>query len=374
MFSIDCPDKPEIMLSDNDPKILAYYLPQYYPDAHNNKWWGRGSTEWTNVSKSVPQYLGQEQPKLPGELGYYDLRIQDNIKRQIELAQYFGIYGFCFYYYWFNGERVLDLPFDNFVNDNEISFPFCICWVNESWTKQWSGSSNETLLSIPNDESVYKFFIEHVGYLLTKENYIKIQGKPLLIIYRPFDIPNSKEVLKYWREFIQKNYGLSLYIIGAIRNPGVIKEDLELDGFDALSEFAPGPQLAFMNDITKSKQFICDVFYGKVYDYKEFINNKGYYKIKNKKLYRACSPMWDNTARKKNKGIILDGATPNLYKEWLRDIIIETQNNNNLDDNIVFVNAWNEWAEGTYLEPDLRWKYGYLEATRDAILEARKMR
>lgn len=370
-FSIDYPKLNKKFLTNNDIKILAYYLPQYYPDEHNNKWWGKGSTEWTNVSKSMPQYLGQYQPRLPGELGFYDLRIQENIYRQIELAQIHGIYGFCFYYYWFDGERLLNLPFDNFVNDKNIKFPFCICWVNENWTKQWSGNSNTPLIEMPNDVDCYKKFIESCYKLLIKENYIKINGKPILIIYKPLDIPKQREVISYWRSFIKQTLNMELYIIAADNTGKVIENISQMDVYDALSEFSPGPHLKYMNDITNTKEYVCKTFYGKVYDYAEFVNNKRYFNTHYAKLYRAISPMWDNTARKKDKGMILDGATPELYKQWLKDIIIETKNNNNLDDKIIFINAWNEWAEGAYLEPDLKWQYGYLEATKQAIIETR---
>lgn len=371
-FSIKYPLKTEKVLLANDVKLLAYYLPQYYPDEHNNKWWGKGSTEWTNVAKSMPQYLGQYQPRLPAELGYYDLRIQENIYRQIELAEIYGIYGFCFYYYWFDGVRLLDLPFENFVNDKTINFPFCICWVNESWTKQWSGNSNTPLIEMSKDVNCYKRFIEYSYKLFEKENYITINGKPILIIYKPLDIPSREKVIEHWRKFVKEKLNKELYIIAAANKIDVIEKNKNISGFDAMSEFAPGPQLKYMKDITNTKDFVCETFYGKVYDYKDFVDTKKYFKVKNNKLYRAISPMWDNTARKKDKGVVLDGATPDLYKQWLKDIITETKNNNNLDDNIIFINAWNEWAEGAYLEPDLKWKYGYLEATKQAIIETRQ--
>ena len=372
-FSIDYPRKPLIKLQDDDPKLIAYYLPQYYPDAHNEKWRGRGSTEWTNITKSYPQYVGQYQPRLPGELGFYDLRIMDNIYRQIELARFYGIYGFSFYFYWFDGERLLDLPFNEFINDKTIHFPFNICWVNETWTKQWEGSSNVPLMIQNKSIDSYKKFIKSCVEIFTHDNYIRINGKPVLTVYRPLDVPHPQEVLEYWRRYVYKNTGLELYIIGDIRSDKA--EDYSADykalGFDAAAEFAPGPQMRLMNVITERKQFVCDKFLGKVYDYKDFVENKRYFQLKKKGLYRALSPLWDNTARKKNRGLILDGSTPDLYKQWLIDIIRETKMNDTIDDRIIFINAWNEWAEGAYLEPDLKWKYGYLEATRDAILEAR---
>lgn len=368
-FSRNCPVKPQIKIKKEDPKLIAYYLPQYYPDPHNTKWWGRGSTEWTNITKSFPQYIGQYQPRLPGELGHYDLRIKENIYRQIELASFFGIYGFCFYYYWFDGERLLDLPFNNFVNDNTITFPFSICWVNESWTKQWSGASNETLIKQSSSEESYKDFIKSCTNLFIRDNYIKIHNKPILTIYKPLSIPNPKAVITYWRDYVKKNTGLDLYLIASVED---YYYDYRSLGFDACSEFAPGPHMKIMKEITATKNFVCKSFTGKVYDYRDFVETKGYFKLKRKDIYRAISPMWDNTPRRKNKSIVLDGATPELYKQWLIDIIKETKQNKMLDDNIIFINAWNEWAEGAYLEPDLKWKYGYLEATKDAIIESRK--
>lgn len=372
-FSIDYPRNSRIELKEDDPKLIAYYLPQYYPDLHNEKWWGRGSTEWTNITKSYPQYVGQYQPRLPGELGFYDLRIKENIYRQIELAHFYGIYGFSFYYYWFDGERLLDLPFDEFVNDKTIHFPFNICWVNETWTKQWEGSSNVPLMIQNKSINSYKNFIKSCVEVFTHDNYICIDGKPVLTVYRPLDVPHPQDVLDYWRQYVYKETGLELYIIGDIRSDR--EEDYAVDyknlGFDAAAEFAPGPQMRMMRIITESKQFVCDKFLGKVYDYKEFVDNKRYFQLKKDGIYRAISPMWDNTARKKNRGLILDGATPCLYKQWLIDIINETKGNDTIDDKFIFINAWNEWAEGAYLEPDLKWKYGYLEATKDAILACR---
>ncbi len=374
LFAIDYPKLCNaIKLKENDPKLLAFYLPQYYPDEHNNKWWGRGVTEWTNIGKTVPQYVGHYQPRCPSELGYYDLRVQENIYRQIELAKIFGIYGFCFYYYWFDGERLLEKPLNNFVNDTSINFPFSICWCNENWTKQWNGFSNTPILLQSETVESYTNFIKSCYKLFKKHNYIRINNKPLLVVYRPDKMPNRKKILDNWRKFVYDKLGIEIYI------SAVYRESINLidEGFDSVNEFAPN--LAFEKLKTKRttsiKKYMCNSFFGTVYDYKDFVKNKIYFDFKNKKTYRALCPMWDNTPRRKNGAKIFDGATPDLYKQWLKDLIFETRErvaNKDLDENLIFINAWNEWAEGAYLEPDLYWKYGYLEATRDAILETRE--
>lgn len=375
-FSIAYPDKPQIQLKATDPKLLAFYLTQYYPDPHNNVWWGKGSTEWTNVSKAVPQYVGQYQPRFPGELGFYDLRIKENMLRQIELARFFGVYGFCFYYYWFDKIRLLDVPLTQFVNDDSIDFPFSICWANESWSKRWDGGNSTPLIEQSSSALSYGMFIADVIPLFQKKNYIKVNGKPLLLIYRPFSIPSPHEVILFWRRLVKELTGMDLYLVACIRSS--YKYDFYFDyqslGFDACTEFAPDPQLPYMPDVTAKKSFVCDSFTGHVKDYESFVKNRGYFSGKRDFLYRAVAPMWDNTARRKNDSLVLDGATPDLYRRWLLDVINETKYkvaHQKLDDSLVFINAWNEWAEGAYLEPDLRWHYGYLEATKDALLAAR---
>ena len=371
-FSIDYPRVPHVTLTSEDPKLIAFYLPQFYPDSHNEAWWGKGSTEWTNTTKATAQFIGHYQPRLPGELGFYDLRIQEDIYRQIELARFFGIFGFSFYYYWFDGERLLDVPLDNFANDESIDFPFSLCWCNEDWTRQWSGSSNTTLIAQSRTEESYRRFIHSVLPYLGKKNYIRIDGRPILTIYRPDDIPAPEKTISYWRRVVKEELGEDLYLIASI---GLVKQyntDYTVYGFDAMSEFSPGPQLPSMHDISQEKEFVCKVWQGLVYDYPRFIRERAYLRNPLKKLFRAVTPMYDNTARRGNRAIVLDGATPTLYKTWLTDVVVETMKNTSLDDKLIFINAWNEWAEGAYLEPDLKWQYGYLEATADALKEARR--
>lgn len=368
-------NKTEYVRRDEDIKLWAYYLPQFYPTPYNDKWWGKGATEWRNVSKSMPQYIGHYQPRLPGELGFYDLRLLDNIKRQVELAKVSGIYGFCYYYYWFDGKRLLDLPVDLFF-ENDIQFPFFFCWVNENWTRQWFGTSDVPLIKLSETEENYKSFIHSIKQYIQDGRYFCVKGKKVLSVYKPQRIPNPKAVLKYWRDYIQQETGYDLYLIAVLNDSydSCNVEELTEWGFDAINEFFLGPQRKYLRDIQETKKFVCNEFLGNVYDYAEFVKRKGYFSETLPHTYRAVAPMWDNTARKINKGFILDGATPALYKTWLIDVGKETNiraQHGDLDDNLVFINAWNEWGEGAYLEPDMKFGYAYLNATKQAVLNVR---
>lgn len=367
-----CPiTKTPYKRSVGDPKLIAYYLPQMHPTPENDAWWGRGVTEWNNVSRAVPQYVGHYQPRLPGELGFYDLRLKENLQRQIELAKMYGIYGFSWYYYWFDGKRLLDRPLDMFIDDLSLDFPFCICWANESWTKGFFGSSKEVIMKQNETEESYRNFIKDAVRYLRDKRYITVQGKKLLIVYKPHDVPNCKRVLDYWREYCKKNDVGDLHIVGCWT--GIEKNDILELGFDAAAEFQPGSLQPYNGKINSSIPFINDQFIGEVYSYKKIVNEKFYQKnFSNKKMYNAVMPMWDNTPRRNNRGnVIFDGATPALYKEWLKDIISHYKKDLSNEQDIIFINAWNEWGEGAYLEPDRYYGYAYLQSTRDAIEESR---
>ncbi|MFZ7203454.1 glycoside hydrolase family 99-like domain-containing protein [Avibacterium avium] len=350
---------------EGDGKIIAYYLTQFHPDPHNEKWWGKGVTEWNNVVRAVPQYVGHYQPRVPGELGYYDLRIVENMKRQVELAKMYGIYGFSFYYYWFNGERLLEFPLEMFLKNKDIEFPFSLCWANENWTRRFDGSNSEILMEQPKSTQSYQDVIEDIARFLVDPRYMDIQGKKILTIYRPSLMPDVRRILQYWREYCRKELIGELYII-AVKENMVDTNWLE-EGFDAVSEFHPGTVYAFCKNITHGMTYMRQDFDGQVFDYKDIIENQRYFEYDHPKLYRAAMPMWDNTARRDNKGMIFHGATPALYRKWLYDILREGKSRNDLEDNIIFINAWNEWGEGAYLEPDKQLGYAYLQATRDAL-------
>ena len=352
-----------------DPLILAYYLPQYHPTPENDEWWGRGITEWHNVSRAVPQYAGHYQPRLPGELGYYDLRLTENIARQIELARIHGIYGFAYYFYWFDGQRLLDKPLDAFLNNSQLDFPFCLCWANESWTRRFDGSSGEIIMYQNESVESYQAFIESVKAYFADKRYIRVKGRPVLIIYRPSFIPDCPNVLAYWRSYCQETGVGNPYIIGVKEN--TFDGDLLSLGFDAQSEFHPGTLYRYSKNITNDIEFV-QSFSGIVLDYVDLVKNKKYLNFQAKKLHRAAMPMWDNTPRRNNTAMIYEGSSPELYKEWLIEILRETKNNTELDASFVFINAWNEWGESAYLEPDRKYGYAYLRATREAIEETRE--
>ena len=353
-----------------DPKVIAYYLSQMHPTPENDAWWGKGVTEWNNVSRAVPQFVGHYQPRLPGELGFYDLRLKENLVRQMELAQMYGIYAFNWYYYWFDGKRLLERPLDMYINSLDMNFPFCLCWANESWTKAFFGSSKEIIMKQSQTVESYRQFIVDIAPYLKDKRYVEVNGKKLLTIYKPQDVPDCKNTLQYWRDYCKENGVGDLYIIGCWTSDQ--SEDFIEKGFDAISEFQPGAILGYCNNMNENLSFVNKKFSGAVYDYKYIVENRIYKKnFPKEKMYHAVMPMWDNTPRRNYHGnLIYHGSTPALYKQWLEDIISFTRTSR-LDDNLIFVNAWNEWGEGAYLEPDKRFGYAYLEATKDAIEESR---
>ena len=352
-----------------DSKIIAYYLTQFHPDKHNEEWWGKGVTEWNNVTRAVPQFPEHYQPRLPGELGFYDLRIIDNMRRQIELAKMYGIYGFSFYYYWFDGERLLEKPLEMFLENKELDFPFSICWANENWTKRFDGTNTDILMEQRNSVDGYCNVIKDIVRFLSDDRYIIIDNKKMLTVYRPSLMPKVKSVLGYWRDYCRENGVGEIYII-AVKENG-IETDWLAEGYDAVTEFHPGTLYTNCVNITNDLKYVRNDFAGEVFSYPDIVYKQKYFKYNYKKLYRAVMPMWDNTARRDNKGMIFHGSTPALYKQWLKDVITAGKERNDIEENIIFINAWNEWGEGAYLEPDKRYGYAYLQATKEAVEECR---
>ncbi|MBA3706834.1 MAG: glycoside hydrolase family 99-like domain-containing protein, partial [Bacteroidetes bacterium] len=345
-----------------DLKLIAFYLPQFHPVDVNDKAWGKGFTEWTNVSKAIPQFDGHYQPRLPGELGYYDLRLIDIQKRQIELAKNYGLHGFCYHYYWFDGKKVMDKPLQQILDNPELNFPFCINWANENWTKRWDGLENDVILKQKHSKEDDIAFLEGIKPILLDKRYIKINGKPLLMVYRPQLFPDIKATVKRWREHAKKIGMGELYLVLTHAFDPVDPKEM---GFDAACEFAPN---SFpVKDITNSIDPYSVNYEGKLFDYKSLTNYSISYKEPAYTKFRGICPSWDNEARKPGKATAFYNTSPQNYMHWLEHLCYYTQEKRSTDEKIIFINAWNEWAEGVYLEPDRKYGYAYLEATHTIL-------
>jgi lipopolysaccharide biosynthesis protein len=353
---------------------IAIHLPQFHPIPENDIWWGEGFTEWTNTKKSVPRFENHYQPHEPSDLGYYDLRNLDSLKAQAQLASEYGIYGFCFYHYWFNGKRVLEKPVDTILQNKDYSFPFCLCWANENWTRRWDGNDKEVLLS---QEYSFEDDIIHIHHLFpyfTDERYIKVAGKPLFIIYRPGLFPDIKKTIKLWRNEARKNGIGELYI--TYMQAFAHFQSPESLGFDAAIEFQPDFNSvwnkSFLQKIilnikgTLSSLKIRNNDF--IFEYETLVNKSIQKKAPAYKQFPGITPMWDNSARRATGATIFHGSTPKLYGEWLRHIL-EKFKPFSKDENFIFINAWNEWAEGNHLEPCKKWGRKYLEETKYALNE-----
>ena len=343
-------------------KVIAFYLPQFHPIPENDKEWGRGFTEWTNVSKAIPQFVGHYQPRLPGELGYYDLRLKSVQQRQIELAKQYGIDGFCYHHYWFAGKRVLEKPFQQILDDPSLDLPFCLCWANENWTRRWDGSDEEIILEQHHSPEDDIAFIKDITPALKDKRYIRINNKPLLIVYRPGLLPDPAATAARWRAYAQAEGIGDLHIVSAATFGF---KDFASINYDGLVQFPPHNIPA--SNITGQATLLNVEYEGHVFDFKEFSIN-AIKELSGAKHTFPCVMMnWDNEARKPGKGHTFYGGTPENYKKWLDAGFDFVQENNAEAEQIVFINAWNEWAEGTYLEPDRRYGYAYLHATANSI-------
>ncbi|WP_454876734.1 glycoside hydrolase family 99-like domain-containing protein [Pseudomonas farris] len=343
-------------------RLIAFYLPQFHAIKENNEWWGDGFTEWTNVKPAQPQFEGHYQPHVPGELGYYNLLDRSTQQRQIELAKLYGIGGFCFYYYWFAGQRLLEQPIENYLADSTLDHPFCLCWANENWSRRWDGKDSEILIAQQHSPEDDLAFAADVARYMKDDRYIRVDGKPLLIVYRPSLLPSALETSQRWREWFRENGVGEIYLA---YTQSFEVEDPRTYGFNAAIEFPPNNSAP--PNIT-SQVKASSSFGGTVYDWSVFLKRSQNYKKTAYRLFRSVCPSWDNTARRKSGGTVFLNSTPNAYQAWLENAVAETcQQSGTADERLVFVNAWNEWAEGAHLEPDAKYGYAWLDATRRAL-------
>lgn len=344
--------------------VFAFYLPQFHPIKENNEWWGRGFTEWTNVTKARPWFAGHIQPRLPADLGFYDLRLPEVMDEQAKLAKEFGIKGFCFHYYWFEGHRLLERPLDNLLERPEIDLPFFLCWANENWTRRWDGQESEVLISQNHSAEDDIAMISDIGRYMRDPRYYRINGRPLLIIYRPGILPEPTATIERWRSYCREN-GIGEILIGGAMTFG-LKNPIKL-GFDIAVEFPPHnlKSLWRINGETDSDTF---GFRGDLFDYRSYVNAVSSRKYPTgMKVVRTLIPGWDNSARRGAHATIFINDTPALYQQLL-DSVIDTANPiEGSERPLVMVNAWNEWAEGAYLEPDRSFGHAFLNATARAV-------
>lgn len=340
------------------PKFIAYYLPQFHPFEINDQAWGEGFTEWTNTTKALPQYKGHYQPHLPADLGHYDLRVPDVMRKQIEIAKSYGVHGFCFHYYWFDGKKVMDLPLNQFLAHPDMDQSFCICWANENWTRRWDGMESDVLLQQTYAPEKCLEFIHDIIPVFNDPRYIRVDGKPLLIIYRPLLIPDLGRVVETWREAVIKAGLPGLWLVCAqtfgLQDPGPI-------GFDAAVEFPPHKINDHIEETPVPQGIFNPEFKGKTWLYDDAVAEALTREVQPYPLYRCAFPSWDNEARRTAAGYSFIENSPSAFGEWLATCVSYAQETQNSNDKLVFINAWNEWAEGAHLEPDRHYGYAWLE-------------
>jgi lipopolysaccharide biosynthesis protein len=347
------------------PRFIAFYLPQFYPTPYNDEWWGKGFTEWTNVVKTRPRFRGHYQPHLPADLGFYDLRLPETREAQANLAREYGIYGFCYYHYWFNGRRILDRPLEEVLKLGKPDLPFCICWANENWTRAWEGHVRNMLIEQHYSHEDDVAHIRHLIPALSDKRYIRIEGKLLILIYRIELLPDPRQTSETWRHEARKAGLGDLFLVNIQSNYVRVPEDSTTFGFDAAMRLQPNVFIFYAPKIIRGLRALITSprRLDKIYDYRKLYRSWAKSSRPSYRAFECVTPMWDNSARRARKAVMFTNATPENYERWLRQAVERTP----LDSEghrWLFLNAWNEWGEGCHLEPCQKWGRAYLEATK----------
>ena len=352
-----------------DVRVVAFYLPQFHRIPENDVWWGEGFTEWTNVQRGKPWFLGHYQPHIPHpDVGYYDLYDDSVMEKQVAMAKYAGISGFCFYHYWFSGRRLLEMPVERMLKTKKPDFPFCLLWVNENWTRRWDGKDEEVLITQNHADEDEAAFVEDIVRAFQDPRYIRINNRPLFLVYRPLRLPRPLATFDHWRALCRAQGIGEIYLAGVFSYE--IYDPLRI-GLDAAVEFPPlqAGAIALANNSLNSLSSPS----GWIYDYRTVKRNMIRRKHKKRYIvYRGVMPSWDHTSRFGNKSHVFINSSPESYYSWLKRALQLTRTQYQGDHRIVFINAWNEWGEGCHLEPDERYGYAWLNATRSAIYSTPK--
>ena len=357
------------------PKIIAYYLPQYHPFKENDEWWGKGFTEWTNVGKAKPLFRGHYQPKVPGELGYYDLRVPEVADAQAELAKEAGVYGFCYWHYWFgNGKELMEMPFYRNLHTGRPNFPFCLGWANESWySKLWNKDSIEKRLLIEQEynRGDHILHFKKLSTAFRDKRYIRVDGKPFFLIYRPLDFDNLHDFMKLWNKLIkEEKIAEKFYFVAHARNEAEC-DILRHMNFDAINI---GPttrcgELYHGISRLRIKNLIRRLFTGcpNMVNYKHVINQlwkNGYEDCED--VLPTLIPNWDHSPRGGKNSLVFYGCDPEAWAKHVKDIIERTSCKYN---KIIMLKSWNEWGEGNYMEPDLKYGRKYIDILSGILKE-----
>jgi lipopolysaccharide biosynthesis protein len=357
------------------PRVLAFYLPQFHPFPENDEWWGKGFTEWRNVTRGRPQFLGHYQPHLPADLGFYDLRLPEVREAQATLAREHGIDGFCYYHYWFHGKRLMERVFDEVLASGKPDFPFCLCWANEHWTRAWDGRDRQIIQPQAYSDEDHVRHARWLAAVFRDPRYVRVNGKPLFLVYRTRQIPDPQRFADTLREEAAKA-GVGELLLAKVESWTIEHSPPQEVGFDVAVEFQPnfgylGKKLFLRSLLGISRLVQSGWAFARhghlVFDYRMTAEKEVRKAPPGYPWFRCVTPAWDNTARRQRGAVILSRSTPNVYEWWLREVLRQARDCSATGEQVVFLNAWNEWAEGNHLEPDLRYGHAYLQATKRAI-------
>ncbi len=364
---------------------IAFYLPQYHPIPENVSWWGPGFTEWTNVAKARPRFRGHYQPRIPGELGYYDLRLADSREHQAALAKEHRVDAFAYYHYWFNGRQLLERPLDEVLRTGEPDHQFLIAWANENWTRTWDGEEKSVLAHQNYDDYDADLHVEWLAKAFSDPRYVRVDDKPVFLVYTASDLPDPAATVRAWREAARKRGFKDLYICAILARRPLSTDQVIEAGFDAVVEFAPQfyprhrtlrtkmtiPMRAW-NRLVASRLRLKTIDLLNIYDYRKVVAD-GLRRVADARLrvFPCVSPGWDNTARRPTTGQVCQNDDPALYGKWLEHAVRRVSVYPP-EEQLVFINAWNEWGEGCHLEPDQRHGRAWLDATKKAVLNAER--